>query len=97
MTARRSAIDAELVLHAEHVRLVVVQFVGRGPVGIQVLLLDFKAHLRRVVVAFAAIIDGDDDAFRIRRLPGDRLAQAVGECGDATSAGHIVAEKGDPP
>ena len=34
VAAGRTAVDAELVLHAEHVRVVLVQFIRGGPIGI---------------------------------------------------------------
>ena len=61
MAARRSAVDAELVLHAEHIDVVEVQEVRRAPVGIEVLLVKLEAHTRRIVVAFRAIIDRADE------------------------------------
>ena len=50
MAARRSAVDAELVLHAEHVGVVEIQEIRGPPIGIEVLLQELEAHPRRVLV-----------------------------------------------
>ena len=97
MVSRRAAVDAELMLHAEHFRLVLVQLVRRSAVVLHILLLDFKTHLRRVIVAVCVVAHGDNDALRVRSLTGHRFTQVMGESCDATTAGHIVPEKGDPP
>ena len=64
MAARRPAVDAELMLHAEHVRVVEVQKIRRAPVGIEILLQQLEAHPRRIVVALRPVIHRADKTFR---------------------------------
>ena len=51
MAAAGAAIDAELVLQADHVGVAEVEKVGRPQVRIEVLLGDLKSHLGWVIVA----------------------------------------------
>ncbi len=44
MTARRPAVNAKLVLHTQHVRVVEVQEICCSPIRIDVLLQQFKTH-----------------------------------------------------
>ncbi|MFO7645486.1 MAG: hypothetical protein R6W95_13965 [Desulfosarcina sp.] len=97
MAARRPAVDPELVLQAQDVRPPVVEFISRRQIGIRVLLIDLKPHPARVIITLRAVVDGHHDALRVRFLRGHRLAEVMGEGGDATTAGHIVPEEGDPP
>ena len=46
MAPGRSTVDAELVLHAEHVRVVEVQEIRGAPVGVQILLVQLEAYAR---------------------------------------------------
>ena len=51
MAARRPAENAELVLHTNHVHVRDVQKIRRPQIRGQVLLRDFEAHFRRIIVA----------------------------------------------
>ena len=56
MAPGSTTIDAELMLHAEDIRVVEVQKVSPAPVGIEILLRDFKMHPGRILVALLAVI-----------------------------------------
>jgi hypothetical protein len=44
MAASSPSVDAELMLHAEHLSVVEVQEIRRLPIGSEILLHDLKAH-----------------------------------------------------
>ena len=95
MASGSAAVDAELVLQAEHVETVEAKKVGRFAIVAQTLLLDLEPHLRRIVVAFRHVIHGQHAAPRIWVLGGDGLAQVVGEGGDAALARRVVGDECD--
>ena len=64
-------IDAELVLQADHVDVAEVQKIGGAVVAVELLLRDFEAHFRRIVVALGLVVDGDDGALRLRIVADD--------------------------
>ena len=95
MAPRRPAINAELVLHRDDLDVVDVQKLRRAPVGIQLLLLDLERHARRIIVALRPVVHRPHDAMRLGKLRRDGLADVGGECGNAATPRHVVAEKGD--
>jgi len=56
MTARRTAVNAEFVLHTQHAGLVEIEEIRRPPIGIQIFLEQLEAHPRRVFVALHPIV-----------------------------------------
>ena len=96
MTPRHSAEDAELMLHAQHLRIVEVQKIRRAPVRIQVLLKHFKADALRIAMAFHTIVHRSREAFRVRRSTGDRLAQIRRESRDPAAPRLVSTEERDP-
>ena len=62
MSASSPSVDAELMLHAEHLSVVEVQEIRRLPIGSEVLLHDLKAHAWRIGVALGAVIDRSNKA-----------------------------------
>ena len=87
MTARRSAVDAELVLHTKHIRVVEVQKVRCTPIGIEVFLQQLKAHTLRILIALHAIIDRTDKTISIRSRSSHRFTQIMRERRDPAEPG----------
>ena len=95
MPAGRSPVDAELVLDANHVHVADAQEIRRPPVGGDVLLLNFKADLRRVVVPALHVVDGHGEALSLGKLGRHGSAQVRRERGDAAPPGQVVPHEGD--
>ena len=51
MAARWPAVDAIFVLQAHEIDIVDIEEVGGAPVGVNILLGQFKAHTRRIGIA----------------------------------------------
>ena len=95
MAARRSPVNAELVLNAEHVDAVDVQEIGCASIRIEIGLRDLEAHSRRICVSPARIVHRQDEPVDGRELGGERVRQMRRERGDAALARHVIAEHGD--
>ena len=95
MTARRSPIDAELMLHTEHVSGVEVQEIRRPPVGIQVLFLKLESHARRIFIALHTIVDGSHETIGSRNRAHHRLRKIMRKGRDSAQPWQVVAEEGD--
>src|SRR5207249_1421680 len=67
MTASGPAVNSKLVLQRDHADIGDVQKVRRALVRGEVLLLDFKPHLQRIIVLFFMIGDGHD-----KEAPGSK-------------------------
>ena len=91
------SVDAEFVLHAQHVGAVGIQLIRRRQIGIQILLIDLEAHPQWVIISFRAVIHGHHNAFGVFFLRGHRLTEVVGEGCDAAATGHVVTEESDSP
>ena len=96
MTARRTAVDAKLMLHAQHIHIVEVQKVRRASIGVDILLHELKAHAWGILVALHAVIHRSHIALRLWRCSGHRLAHIAREGRDSTLTGNIVPEKSHP-
>ena len=95
MTSGRPAVDAKLMLDRDDLDVINVQEIRRAPVGVEFLLVDFKTNARRIIVTFGAIVDCSHDAFAIRILGCDRLANVRGKRRDAALPGHVVSQESD--
>ena len=95
MTARLPAVDAELMLHAQNVRVAEIQKVRRTTVGVEILLQQLEAHTLRIIVTLNTVIDGADKTIGGRRCRRDGFTQIMGEGRDAAEPWEIIAEKGD--
>ena len=56
MAARRAAVDAELVLNGQHLRVVEIEEIRRPAVGIQILFEHLETHPRRIPIALRTIV-----------------------------------------
>ena len=95
MTPGRPAVDAKLVLHRDDLDVIDVQEIRRAPIGVEFLLVDLKPNARRIIITFRAIVDCSHDAFAIRILGCDRLADIRGKSGDAALPRHVVSQESD--
>ena len=93
MTARRPAIDAELMLHAQHVGIVEVQKIRRAPVGIEILFQQLKADPRRIFVTLHAIIHRPRKTLRVRRRARDAFTKIGRKSRDPTTPRIVPAEE----
>ena len=71
----RSAVDAEFMLDAQHVRVVEVEEVRRPAIGMQVFLVQFEAHPRRILVGVDAIVHGAGEALGTPEPPPATASQ----------------------
>jgi hypothetical protein len=71
MTSSSPSVDAELMLHAEHLGIVEVQEIRRLPIRSEILLHDLKAHAGRISITLGSVIDRSDKAIRTRDNGGD--------------------------
>ncbi len=95
MAAGRSAVNAELMLHANHVHVRDVQKIRRAQIGGQVLLLNFKTHFRRIRIAVHKVIHRHDEALQRGEFFRHGTAQIRGERGDAAFPRQIIAQESD--
>ena len=95
MASRRPAVNAEFMLHANHVHVRDVQKIRRAQIRRQVLLRNLEPHLRRIIVTAREIIDRHDEALHRRKLRRHRAAQVRRERGDAAFPRQIITEKRD--
>src|SRR5690606_14979814 len=91
----RPAVDAELVLHAGHLGIAEVDEIRGATVGVDVLFRDLEPYFGRIIIAGRIVVHGNDQAFRIRKLAGDRVTDVMRERGNATFAGEVVANQGE--
>ena len=66
VAAGRTAEDAVFVLEADDVGVGEIEEIGRPQVRVDLLLLDFEPHLRRVVVALRDVVDRNHESSRTR-------------------------------
>ena len=97
MTARRTPVDPEFVLHAEHVRVVEVQKIRRTTVRIEILLQQLKTNARRVFVALGPVVDRRHITVGSGCRTRHRLAEIMRESRDSAQARKVVAEEGNAP
>src|SRR4030095_12021456 len=95
MTARGSAENAELVLHANDIHIGNVEKIGRTQIGWQILLRNFESDFRRVFVTAGKVVDRHYWTLSGRSLGGHRATQVCRERGDPAFSRQIIAEKGD--
>src|ERR1044072_8151114 len=95
MTARRPAVDAEFMLHANHIHVRDVQEIRRAQIRRLVLLRNLKAHLRRIIVTAREIINWNDETLQHQKLRRHRATQVRRERGDAAFPWQIIAEERD--
>src|SRR5262249_14453413 len=95
VAAGHPAVDPVLVLEADDVGVREVQEVGGAAVAFQVLLFGLEPGLRRVVVPFGAVVDGDDEALGVREAARHRRVHVVGEGGDPALPGQVVPDEGN--
>jgi hypothetical protein len=96
VAASGAAIDAELMLDAEHIGIGEVQKIRCTPVGVEVFFQQLKADAGGVVITFDPIIDGTDEAVGGWGCCGDGLAEVMSESGNTTEPRKIISEEGDP-
>ena len=97
VAAGRPAENPELVLQADDVGMADVEEIRRPQIGGQVLLLDFEAHFRRILVAALEVVDRHRKALGPGLVGRHRRPQVGGEGGDAAFARQVIAEEGDLP
>ena len=90
VAAGHSAIDPIFVLQTDEIRVGEVKKIGRAEIAGQVLLVDFKAYFRRIVVTIVPVVDGDHRIFRVRKTLGDRGIHVMRERGNTALAGQII-------
>ena len=95
VAAGRAAEDAVFVLEADDIGVGEIEEIGRPQVGVDLLLLDFEPHLRRVVVSRRDVVDRHHEAIRPGILGRDRRAKVVRECRDPALPRQIVADECD--
>ena len=95
ITARLSSEDAVFMLQRHHVHVVDVQEIGGAAIGFNILLGQFEADPRRVLVACFGIIDRQRDAGGAFVFIGDGLAEIGGKCGNAALTRQVIADKGN--
>ena len=83
MAARLAAVNAELMLHAEHVCVAEIQKIRSTPVGVEIFFQQLKADALRVVVALHAVIDSAHKTICDGGCGCDGLTQIMGEGRDA--------------
>lgn len=96
MTARRTAVDPELMLQAEDFRISEVQEVCSTAVGVQLFFVQFEAHSLWVVVSLGPVIYRSDDTFGGWCGTCDRLTKVLGKCCDSAQGRLAVSPKCDP-
>ena len=96
MAAGRPAEDAVFVLQTDHLGVAEVQEVRRAFIRFDVLLEEFKAHFRRVIVALGTVVGGNHKTFRARILAGHGVTEIVGEGGNPALAWQIRADEPNP-
>src|ERR1700735_1554108 len=94
MTARRSPIDAKLVLNRNDLNVVNVQEVGRATIRIDFLFINLESDSTRIVVAFRSIIHCPHDALTFRKFRGDGFAEISSKSGDTALTGKMIADEG---
>jgi hypothetical protein len=82
-----ASVDPELVLDAEHLRVVEVQIIGDTAVTVEVALENLRPHLRRVAVTFLAIVHRDRITLGAGRLGGDGALEIGREGRDPAAPG----------
>ena len=85
--------DSILVLKANDVKALVVQKLGGLNIFVDRLVMNLKAHGRRIVVAAARVRHGDDAGFQIRAIERNRPMQIMGEGRDAAAARQMIADE----
>ena len=83
------------MLQRDHVYIIDIQEISSTAVGFNILLGQFEANTRRVLVAYFGIIDRQRDARSALVLLGDGFAEIGGKCGNATLAREVIPDKGN--
>ncbi len=95
MAPSRTAVDAELVLHTQYIRIIEVQKICRAPVGVPILLIQFKAHAGRIIVALTQIVHCAHETLGGRSRRCHRLTNIGCEGSDAAQPWQVAAQEGD--
>jgi len=95
MASCRASVDAEFMLHAQHLGVAEIQEIRRPTIGVQIFLVQFKPDPGRIVVSIGPVVDGTGETVGFGRRRGDRFAEIVGEGGDAAETGQVAAQEGD--
>ena len=95
MTSRWTAVYAEFVLYAEHVRVVEIQEIGCATIRVEILFQQFKADLRWILVPLNAIVYRAGITIRRRSQVFHGLAEIMGEGCDSAQSRQVVAQKRD--
>ena len=90
VAARGPAIDAELVLHAEHLRVIEVQEIRRAAIRIKILLDQFELDPWRILVALYPVIHRSGITFRQRICRAHSLTKVPSEGGDPAQPGFVI-------
>jgi hypothetical protein len=93
VTARRPAVNAELVLQADDVHVADVEEIRGAQIGRQVLLLNLEANHFRVFVATFDVVDRHRETLALRMRGRDGRKQVGSERSDAALARQMVADK----
>jgi len=94
-TAPFASENTVLMLETDHIHLVKVAQVGRQAVFAQLVLVNLKAHLRRIGITLGPVVHRDRPTVLVRCIQGDRFKQVGGERGDTTLPGEVVADEND--
>ncbi len=83
------------MLKTDHVGVAEIQVIGRAAIGVEIVFVKLESHLARVFVALKQIVDRCDEAFRLRVLLRNGLAQVVRKGRDPAFAREVIAQEGD--
>jgi hypothetical protein len=93
MAAGGSPVDAELVLDRDYLDVIDVEEVSRAPIGIEFLFVDFKSHLRRIIITLGSIIDCAHHALALRVLHSNSFTNVRGKCSNAALTREMIPEE----
>ncbi len=83
------------MLQANQIDVAEIQELGGLTIGSQVVLGEFKANARGIIVAFFGIVDGQGKQFGGSVFRVNCVAEVGGERGDPTFTGQIISDDSD--